>query len=57
LRQVQQRDDGGLLVVGGVAAQHQLHALVVLLREVEVRGLLVVRGVLVLQWRYRLVSE
>lgn len=48
LRQVQQRDDGGLSVVGRVLGHDVLHSGVVLVREVEESCLVVVRGVFVL---------
>lgn len=48
LRQVEQRDDRRLPVIGRVLGHDLLHSSVVLVREVEERRLVVVRGVLVL---------
>lgn len=48
LRQVEERDDGGLLVVCRILRQKLLRAREVLVSEVEIRGLLVVRRISVL---------
>lgn len=48
LRQVEQRDDGGLSVIRRVLGHNLLNSGVVLVREVEERSFIVVWGVFVL---------